>query len=89
MTVVMSAIVLVPLAVADDGDAPSDDKALLGLPGTNTTVAVLLAEPAVAVTVLVSALVDAKVAVHTPDALVLPLAELKVFELPELDRVTA
>jgi hypothetical protein len=51
-------------------------------PGTNVTAAVGAAVPAVAVTVSVWATEEAKVAVKTPNADVVPLVGVKVLEVP-------
>jgi hypothetical protein len=83
-TVTVKVVVLVPSAVTDTGFADTLDVALLGVPAVNVTVVVSEAEPSVAVSVFSCAVVDARVATNTPDALVDPEAGENVLFDPEL-----
>lgn len=64
------------------------DIALLGAPATKVTKVVSVTPAKVAVTVLPSACVEARVAVNVPDASVVPLAGATVLALPLLLRTT-
>lgn len=88
-TVTVTVVVLVPLAVTMPGATPTLEVAVAGAPATNVTVAVGAREPTVAVNALIWAVVEASVAVNTPEALVVPeAAGPKVLALPELLKVT-
>ncbi len=74
--------------------APGPERAVpdvvaLGAPGTKVTVAVFVSEPDVAVTVLASATVEARVVEKTPEALVVPEVRPSVLPVPVADRPTA
>jgi hypothetical protein len=81
-TVTVSAVVDVPSAVTVGGLATIDDCPLDGAAATKRTVALALAPPNVAVTVFVSAVVDASVAVNVPLASVIPPAGANTFIVP-------
>ena len=87
-TVVVRLVVLVPSAVSELGLAAKDDVVLLAAPGVNVTPVVTAAAPRVAVTVLASALVEARVAVKMPDAFVVPDAGANVLLEPVLLKLT-
>lgn len=86
--VVTSVVTLTPSAATVLGFATRTVVVLLAAPGTNVTFVLAVAGPAVAVKVLVSALVDAKVAVNVPVASVVPEVGLSVLLDPVLARVT-
>jgi hypothetical protein len=88
-TVAVSVVVLVPSAVTIPGSALTDEVLLLGVPGTNVTPNDLLIAPSVAVTVFDSATVEAKAALKTPDAFVVPLDGVNVLLVPVLAKLTA
>src|SRR4051812_22461351 len=88
LTVSVRAEVLVPSAVTDAGLAAIDETALLGAPTLKVTPAATVAAPRVAVTVLLSARVEARVAVNPPEASVTPEAGVKVLAVPLLVRLT-
>jgi hypothetical protein len=88
-TVTVTVVVLEPSAVTDAGLAVTVEVVLLGAPATNVTDAVLLNAAMVAVTVSLCAVVEANVAVKTPEALVLPLVGVNVLFVPVLPIVTA
>ena len=71
------------------GVAISDDWAATGAPATNTAWALTFALPASAVTVFVSAFVDARVVAYTPPPLLLPLAAPNTSAVPLADKATA
>jgi hypothetical protein len=87
-TLTVNVLSLLPLAVTDVGLATNVVVLLLGAPAVNVTAAVAVAGPAVAVTVLTPAAVDAMVAVHTPDASVVPDPGVNVLLLPLEDSDT-
>src|SRR4051812_519968 len=84
LAVTVSVVVLVPSAVSEAGAAARVVVVLLRAPATNDTVVVTLTAPSVAVTVLLSALVEASVAVKTPEALLLPEVGVRVLPVPVL-----
>src|SRR5688500_6659024 len=75
---------LAPSAVADAGLAVKVDVAALGAPAMNETLVAAVALPMVAVIVLLSARVDARVVAKTPFASVGPLAAANVLFVPLL-----
>ena len=89
MTVTVTVVVLAPSAVTEVGLVASVEVMLLGAPATKVMGVVLVTAPRVAVTVLLSALVEVRVAVKTPEALVLPEVGVKVLPVPLLLRLTA
>lgn len=88
LTVTVNVVVLVPSAVADVGDAATLEVAALGAPGINETLVVATTEPIVAVTVLLCATDDDRVAENTPEALVVPETGEKVLPEPVLLKLT-
>lgn len=77
------------MAVTMPGATPTLDVDVAGAPATNVTVAVGASEPTVAVSVLIWAVVEARVTENTPEAFVVPDAEgAKVLLVPELLKVT-
>jgi hypothetical protein len=82
-------VVAVPLATTELGLAVSVEVALAGTPGAKVTPAVLVTAPAVAVTVLASAVVDASVATKVPVPSVVPEAGERVLPVPVAARDTA
>lgn len=81
--------VLTPSAVTEVGLATNVVFALLGAPAVKVTLAVSLTVPMVAVTSFICAVVDAKVAVNTPEGLVLPDRGEIVLAVPLLLNDTA
>lgn len=71
-TVRVMVLVLVPLAVTLAGLATMVVVAAAGAPAVKVTDAFFVADPAIAVTVFTWAVVDAKEAMNTPDAFVVP-----------------
>jgi hypothetical protein len=82
-------ITLTPSAAAVLGFATRLVMTLLATPAVNVTLVVAVAPPPVPVMVLASALVDAKVAVNTPELFVVPELGVKVLLDPELLSATA
>jgi hypothetical protein len=87
--VVVRVVTLVLSAATDVGFAPSVVVVLLAAPAVNVTLVVAVAPPAVPVTVFNSALVEARVAVNTPELLVVPVLGLNVLLEPLLLKLTA
>jgi hypothetical protein len=85
----VSVITLTPSAVVDAGRPVRVQFALLGTPATKVTVEFLVTEANVAVRVLLSAVVEDKVAMTTPDALVITDTGDNVLFEPVLLKETA
>jgi hypothetical protein len=79
---------LEPSAVTKVGLAPNVVVVPLGAPPVKVTVVVAFAPPARAVTVFTSAVVDANVAVNTPEASVIPALGVNTLLPPVLDKLT-
>lgn len=87
-TVTVNVVVLFPSAVTDVGLAPSVVVLELGLPAVNVMLAFSVTVPMVAVATLISAFVDAKVAVKIPAAFVVPDSGEIVLDVPVLPTET-
>jgi hypothetical protein len=88
-TVVVRMLVLVPSAATEAGLAINVVVVLLAAPAVNVTLVVAFAGPAVPVMLFASALVDSSVAVNTPELFVVPEFGLNVLLEPVLPRLTA